>query len=218
MQLGLQRGGTGYVVRRICAREHPEDAGRDGHAGGIDLRHEGPGTGVGDQRRGDELGHGRAGVAGTEDAHGQPLAILREPARHIGRAYREGTTGQTDEQRQHQELPVFGGIGHQPDGGHGAKHQHEQHDAATEAVGPDAQRHPHQRPGQHRHGRQQAKLGFVQPQLLLDGDAQHGKHHPRGKTDGECKGTGGQHRIGAGGNGTVLDLVDHDRNSLFSFL
>ena len=206
-------------MRRVGAREDPEDQCRHQHAHRIDLGHDGPGAaGRSHQRGSNELGHGRTGVSGAKHAHGQTLTVLREPARHIGRAHREGTTGQTDEQRQQQELPVFGGIGHQPDGRHGGQHQQEQHDATTETVGPDAQRHPHQRARQHRHGGQQAELCLVQAQLRLDGNTQHRKHHPRGEADRECEGTGSQHRIGAGGNGTVLDLVDHGRNSLFSFL
>jgi hypothetical protein len=67
-------------------------------------------------------------------------------------------------------------------------------DAAAVLVGPDAQRHAHQRAGQHRHGRQQAELGGVEVQRLLDRDADHAEHHPDHETDGEGQGADDQHR------------------------
>ena len=98
-------------------------------------------------------------------------AVLREPARDIGRAHRERAAGQADEQADHEEMPVGGGVGHQPDRGDGRRHHQCHHHAPAVAVGPDAQRHPHQRAGQHRRGREQAELGGVQPQLLAQRDA-----------------------------------------------
>ena len=45
-----------------------------------------------------------------------------------------------DEQAGDQKMPELGGAGNQPDRNHGGQHQHEEHDAAAEPVGPHAQR------------------------------------------------------------------------------
>ena len=57
--------------------------------------------------------------------------FARKPARHG--ACRPRTSRSADEQRQHQEVPILGGVGQQPDRHHGQQHQHEEH--RTAAVG-----------------------------------------------------------------------------------
>ncbi len=118
-----------------------------------------------------------------------------EPARHIGRTHRKTAAGQADEQTDQQEMPVLGGVLHQINRQHRAQHQTEQNNAAAITIGPNSQRHPHQRAGQHRHRHQNAELGLVQPQLLLHWNAHHAHHHPNHETDGESKSADDQHRI-----------------------
>ena len=58
------------------------------------------------QRRRDELVDRGARVAGAEHAHREALALLREPARDVGRADRERAAGQADEQADAPGMPV----------------------------------------------------------------------------------------------------------------
>ena len=184
----LTDAGTGRrVMRRIIKSEQPEKDHRTQHDGRIHLRHRLPAPGQHDGRR-NQLGHRRAGIARAENPHGQPLTIARKPARAIRRTHGEGTTGDTDEQTRHQKMPKSRGMGNQPDRHDGRSHQHRKNHAPTELVGQHAQRQTDQRTRQHRHGHQQAKLGFIQLKRFLDRDADHGKHHPHHETHGEGKG------------------------------
>ncbi|MNI22604.1 hypothetical protein D3C73_761620 [compost metagenome] len=74
------------------------------------------------------------------------------------------------------------------------QHQQEEHDAPAEAVGQQAQWQADQGTGQHRRGGQQAELGFVELEQILDRHPEHGKHHPDHETDGEGQGTHTQHQ------------------------
>ncbi|MNH17363.1 hypothetical protein D3C79_770320 [compost metagenome] len=77
---------------------------------------------------------------------------------------------------------------------HTGQHQQEEHDATAKAVGQQPQRQAYQRTGQDRRGGQQAELGFVKVQQLLDRDAEHGKHHPDHEADGEGQRTHAQYQ------------------------
>ncbi|MPM23403.1 hypothetical protein SDC9_69875 [bioreactor metagenome] len=94
-------------------------------------------------------------------------------------------------------MPILGGVAHHPDGGHGDGHEDGHHDAAAVFVGPDAQRHTHQRAGEHRHGGEQAELRGAQVQHLPDRNADDAKHHPDHEADGERQGADDEHRPGA---------------------
>jgi hypothetical protein len=52
-------------------------------------------------------------------------------------------------------------------------------------VGPDAEQHPDDCPGEDGRADQQAELGVVEPQLRLDLDADDGEDRPDGEADGE---------------------------------
>ncbi|MNP26919.1 hypothetical protein D3C76_1198020 [compost metagenome] len=142
-----------------------------------------------DQRRSEELGHRRTGVAGAEHAHGKTLVLLVEPLGDVGDAHRERATGQADEQAQHQELPEGRGEGDHVQRQYAGQHQQEEHDPSAKAVGQKPQGQAHQRTGQHRRGGQQAKLGFIEGQQFLDRNPQHSKHHPDHEAHGEGQGT-----------------------------
>ncbi|EWS63121.1 hypothetical protein Y695_03648 [Hydrogenophaga sp. T4] len=175
--------------------EEPEQDHRAQHDGRVDLRHHGPAEGH-QQHRGDEFVDRGTRVARAVHAHRHALAVFRKPASHIGRADRERAAGQADEEADGEEVPVGGGVAHHPDRGHGERHQDGHHDAAAVAVGPDAQRHAHQRAGQHRRGHQQAELRGIEVERFLDRDADDAKHHPHHEADGESQGADDQHRPG----------------------
>jgi len=212
---------AGHPMGRIAVTEQPEQDHRAGHDRRVDLRHRRPAKGHQDHRR-HELVDGRARIARAVDAHGHALLALGKPARHIRRADTERTPGQSDEQANRQEVPELGGIGHEPDGGHGDRHQQRHDNAAAVAVGPDAQRHTDQRAGQHRRGRQQAELGGVEVQHFFDRDADHAEHHPDHETDGEGPGADDQHRPRLAFVlkfcSHVVRSIDHGRNGAFSGL
>lgn len=94
-------------------------------------------------------------------------------------------------------MPVNGGVAHQPDGGHGDRHQGGHDDAPAELVRPDAQRHADQGAGQHRHGREQAELGGVEAEHFLDRDADDAEHHPDHEADGKGQRADDQHGPGS---------------------
>ncbi len=198
LQLVHEGDVAGHAVRRIAVAEQPEQHQRAEHDGRIGVRHGRPAEGHQDGRR-HELVHRRAGIARAVDAHGRPLALLRKPARHVGRAHRERASGQPDEQADREEVPVLGGIAHDPDGRHRRRHQAGHHDAAAVAVRPDAQRHAHERAREHRHGREQAELRGVQAQHLLDRDADDAEHHPHHEAHGKGKRAHGEHGPGLAG-------------------
>ncbi|MNC58022.1 hypothetical protein D3C75_1077270 [compost metagenome] len=77
---------------------------------------------------------------------------------------------------------------------HTGEHQQEEHAASAKTVGQQPQRQAHQRAGQHRGGGQQAELGFVELEQLLDGHTEHGKHHPDHEAHGEGQRTHAQHQ------------------------
>ncbi len=183
-----QRGTAGAAVFLFLAGEKPEQQRGDEQDGAEHLRHQVPGAEC-DQGRSEELGHRRPRVASAEDAHGKTLVLLIEPFGDVGNAHRERTTGQADEQPQHQELPEGRGEGDQVQRQYAGEHQQEEHDPSAKAVGQKAQGQTHQRAGQYRRGGQQAELGFVEGQQFLDRNAQHGKHHPDHEAHGEGQGT-----------------------------
>ncbi|MNR01474.1 hypothetical protein D3C85_1172790 [compost metagenome] len=74
------------------------------------------------------------------------------------------------------------------------QHQQEEHAAPAKAVGQQAQRQPHQRAGQYRGRGQQAELGFVELEKVLDRHPEHGKHHPDHETDSEGQCAHAQHQ------------------------
>ena len=193
-QLGVQADFAADQMGRILIGKQPEQDGRHQHDASVDRGHQLPAA-DGDDAGGHQLGERGTGITGPEHPHGHALLFRLEPARHIGRAHRKRTAGQAHQQADGQKLPIGGGVLHDENEGHADQHQHKQHDATAKTVGPDAQRHAHQRAGQHRRGGQDAEFGFVQPQMLLDGNTQHGKHHPDHETDGEGSGAGSQYRI-----------------------
>ena len=182
-------------MRRVAVAEQPEQHQRARHDGRVDLGHHGPAEGHHQHRR-DELVHRRARVACAVHPHGRALAVLRKPACDIGRAHGERAPGQADEQADHEKMPVLRGIGHEPDGRHGGGHHAGHDDAPAVAVRPDAQRHAHQRAREHGHGHEQAELGGVEVQHLLDRDADDAEHHPDHEADREGQGADDQHRPG----------------------
>ncbi|MCY1422625.1 hypothetical protein D9M71_383150 [compost metagenome] len=186
LELFAQARAAGTAMGLVFGAEKPEQHGGDEQDGAEHFRYQLPAAG-GNQRRGEELGHRRPGVAGAEDAHGQALVVLFEPLGNVGNAHRERAAGKADEQAQHQELPVSRGVADQVQRQHAGQHQQEEHAAPAEAVGEHAQRQAHQRAGQHRGGGQQAELGFVELEQFLDRYAEHGKHHPDHETDGESQ-------------------------------
>ncbi|CAM3247979.1 hypothetical protein PSAE105876_29605 [Pseudomonas aeruginosa] len=175
-------------VRRIGPGEQPEQHGGDQHGHRVDLRHHAPAEGDHDHRR-HQVGDRRAGVAGAEDAHRGALALLLEPGRGVGDADREGAASQADEQAEHQVVPVLAGEGQAVDRDGHQQHVDEEHDAAAEAVGDQAQRQAHQGAGEDRQGDHQAELGFAQAKLVLDTDADDRKHRPHGEIHREGQGT-----------------------------
>ena len=159
------------------------------------LRHHRPAVGHHNGRR-HQLGDRRTGIAGAEDAHGQALALLRKPARAVGNADGERSARDTDEQAGHQVVPVCGAgeisqIGMTVDI---ISTKNTMRPPNLSVHMPRGRRN--QRTGQHRHRNQNAELGFVQVQRLLDRNADHGKHHPDHETDRECKRARRHHRPG----------------------
>jgi len=184
---------AGHQVRRLTVAEHPEQHQRTQHDGRIHLRHHGPAKGH-QQHRCHELVDSGTRIAGTINPHGHTLAALGEPACHVGRADRKRTAGQAHEQPDRQEMPVGGGVAHEPDGRNRDRHQDGHDDAAAVAIGPDAQRDANQRAGEHRHGCEQAELRGIEVEHLADRDADHAKHHPHHETHGEGQRADNQHR------------------------
>ena len=141
---------------------------------------------VGDHDEGgEELGDGGADVAGAEDAERGALLLGRVPARHVGDADRERAAGNADAERGQQERRVVVGEGEEPGGDRRRQHDGRIDDAAAVLVGPDAEHQADQRAGEDRRADQQAELGVVEAQVVLDLDADDGKDRPHGEADGE---------------------------------
>ncbi|MNE65799.1 hypothetical protein D3C80_1613090 [compost metagenome] len=85
-------------------------------------------------------------------------------------------------------MPVLGGQADHVDRQHTDQHQQEEHDAPAEPVGEHTQRQAHQRTGEYRCSGQQAELGVVKVQQLLDRNAEYGEHHPDHEADSERQG------------------------------
>jgi len=151
------------------------------------LRDRLPAVGHQHERR-DEFGHGGADVAGAEDAErGALLAALVE-ARDIGNADRERTAGDTDEQRRHQEFRISVCPGQQIGRDRRGEHDDGVNPTSAILVGPDAEHEADQRAAEDGGADQEAELGVVQPELLLDPDADDRKDRPDRKADRERDG------------------------------
>ncbi len=192
LELVHERHVARHEVVGVAVGEEPEQHHRAQHDGRVHLRHHGPAKRHQQHRR-HKLVDRSTRVARAVHAHGHALAVFREPARHVGRTDRERAAGQTHEQADGEEVPVGGGVAHEPDRRHGDGHEDGHHDAAAVAVGPDAQRHAHQRTGEHRRGHEQAELGGVEVERFLDRDADDAEHHPHHETHGEGQRADDQH-------------------------
>src|SRR5690606_32533477 len=92
------------------------------------------------------------------------------------------------------ELPEGGSRGCEPDR-YCTDDQQNHHDpVAAETVGPEAQRQPEERTRQDGRRSQQAEFGGSKSQLSLDWNADHAKHHPDCKADGEGEGGNEKYR------------------------
>ena len=84
----LRAPGAALQRRRVFRCREPEDGGDEQQTGRPDLRNRLPA--VGDQHKGgEELGDGRADIAGAKDAQRGPLLFRGKPLRDIGDADRE---------------------------------------------------------------------------------------------------------------------------------
>ena len=180
-------------MRRIRIGKEPEQQGGNEYAQGIHLWQHLPAESNDDYWR-HQMGQRSSCVTYPKHAHRKTFAFRLEPARNIRRANGERTAGQSDKQPQHQEMPILAGVAQQENRYHAAHHQPEEDYAAAEAIGPDAQRHPRQRTREYGSRQQQAELGFIEPQLRLERNAQNREHHPHCKANGECESTANQYR------------------------
>ena len=90
--------------RGVAGAEHEDHQGQD-QRDQREAEHVGPAKGLG-QRRGEEGGEHRAGVAGAGDAQGLALVLRGIPLGGQRQGDGEGRTGEAEEQAQHQGLLI----------------------------------------------------------------------------------------------------------------
>ena len=183
-RLGLEAGLAPRLQLRVVLGGEPEHDPHDRNRRGPDIGNRLPAVGDHDEG-GEELGDGGADVACAEDAERRALLLGGVPARHVGDADRERPAGDADAERGQQERRVVVGEGEEPGGDRRRQHDGRVDDAAAVLVGPDAEHQADQRAGEDRRADQQAELGVVEAQVVLDLHANDGKDRPHGEADGE---------------------------------
>ena len=144
---------------------------------------------IGNQHeRRDEFGHGGADIAGAEDAKRGALLARRVEARDVGDADRERAAGDADKERRDQEFGIGVRPGQQVSGDRRGEHDDGVDPPPAILVGPDAEHQADQRSAQDGGADQQAELGIVQPEFLLDPDADDREDRPDRKADRERNG------------------------------
>ncbi len=179
--------GAALALDRVFLGSEPEDHRHDGDGGGPHLRRDVPA--IGDQHEGrEELGHRRADIAGAENTEGGALLLRRVEARDIGNAHRKRAARHADAERRDQDLDVSVRPGKHEGGNRRRQHDHRVDATPAVLVGPDAEKNAGERTGQDRRADEQAKLGLIEAELLLNLHADNRKDRPHREADGEGDG------------------------------
>ncbi len=205
--------GPTLFLDRVFFTDEPEHDRHDGNRGRPNLRRRLPA--IGDQHEGRaELGHRRADIAGAKYAERGTLLCCGIKPRHIGDTDRKGAAGDADAERGEQKLPISVGV-NQPEGrGRRCQHHHRKDTAAANLVGPDAEEDADQGAGENRRADQKAELGLIQPELLLNLNADDGEDGPNRETDGKGDGRNPKRAGASGSPGSCFRLHNQCPNSV----